>query len=87
MSKVLTDAQANRLALDYGVMYLALRRIAAYQSPEKLQRSSQKDWGLEADEAISMAYENVIQEAKSALKGLVKPASLAAKIEKNSAKQ
>lgn len=69
----LSKAQIARISKDYARMYIALRRIAAYQSPEKLHRFSQKDWGLPGGEAIEMAYENVIQEAKSGLKGIYKP--------------
>ena len=45
----------------------ALKRITKYQSLESLRRHAEKDYGLEAGEAIEMAYENVIQEAKNAL--------------------
>ena len=45
----------------------ALKRIASYQSPEKLHRNAEKQYGLPADEAIEMAYANVIAEAKNAI--------------------
>lgn len=48
----------------------ALKRIASYDSPQKLRKRSEKDYGLDADEAIEMAYENVISEAKAAIKGV-----------------
>jgi hypothetical protein len=44
-----------------------LRRIVSYQSVEKLRRDSEKDWGLNFEEALEMAYKNAISEAKSAL--------------------
>jgi hypothetical protein len=44
-----------------------LRRISLYQSTEKMRRDSEKDWGLPFEEALEMAYENVIQEAKNGL--------------------
>lgn len=51
-------------------LYSALKRIAAYQSPARLRRSSVKDWGVEYEEALEMAYENVLEEAKRATKGI-----------------
>ena len=54
-------------------LYDALKRIASYDSPETLQRVSQKRYGLEPEEAIEFAYENVIQEARNAIKGMRRP--------------
>lgn len=54
--------------------YDALKRIARYDSPEKLRRSGETDYGLEPEEVIEMAYENVIEEAKAAIKGQRRPA-------------
>ena len=54
-------------------LYDALKRIAAYTPPEKLRKNSERVYGLEAEEAIEMAYENVIQEAKNAVKGVRRP--------------
>lgn len=52
-------------------LYAALKRIAQYQSPEYLHRHSSRDWGLDdGSEAIEMAYENVLGEAKHAIKGV-----------------
>ena len=49
-------------------LFTALQRIASYQEPEELQENSWKDWGLDdPGEAIEMAYENVLSEAKSAI--------------------
>lgn len=53
--------------------HTALVRISNYLPPEKLRKQSEKRYGLDADEAIEMAYENVINEAKQALKGYRKP--------------
>ena len=55
----------------------ALKRIAAYQSPSKLHRSADKQYGLSGSEAIEMAYENVIEEAKRAIKGKRAPSPYA----------
>ena len=49
--------------------YNALKRIASYQAPEKLRRSADRQYGLGGDEAIEMAYENVLSEAKFAIRG------------------
>lgn len=55
-------------------LYDALKRTAAYQSPEKIRRFGAKQWGLDdASEAIEMAYENVLEEAKSAIRGMRRP--------------
>lgn len=54
-------------------LYDALKRIGSYTPPEKLRRTSERTYGLEGDEAIEMAYENVIQEAKNALRGMKRP--------------
>ena len=51
-------------------LFDALKRIAAYDSPERLRRTSERDYGLDPDEAIEYAYENVISEAKHATKGV-----------------
>lgn len=40
-------------------MLLQLRRIRQYQTPEQLRRSSERTIGLEFEEAIEMAYENM----------------------------
>ena len=48
---------------------MALRRILRYQTPEQLRRHCEKQYGLEFEEAIQMAYENIQGEAQSALRG------------------
>lgn len=47
-----------------------LKRIASYDTPERMRRSSQKDWGVEFEECMEMAYENIQQEAKRAIRGV-----------------
>lgn len=59
--------------------HAALVRISKYMPPEKLHRQSEKLYGLEGSEAVEMAYENVIEEAKTALKGYRKPRRAAMK--------
>ena len=48
-----------------------LMRIASeYQTPDQLRRSSERGYGIHADEAIGYAYENIQSEAKFAVKGV-----------------
>lgn len=54
-------------------LFDALKRIASYTDPEKLRRTSERDYGLEGDEAIEAAYENVLMEARSVIKGMRRP--------------
>ena len=54
-------------------LYVALKRIASYQSPDRMRQSSQKDWGVDYEECLEMAYENLQQEARIATKGLRLP--------------
>lgn len=61
---------AARLSREHAQMRLALQRIRAYLPPEKLHKQAQKAYGLDGEEAIEMAYENVLQEARNGLKGV-----------------
>lgn len=54
-------------------LYDALKRIAQYESPESLRECADEEYGLGGDEAIEMAYENVIAEAKRAIAGRRRP--------------
>ncbi|WP_346236728.1 hypothetical protein ABDK00_014150 [Niabella insulamsoli] len=56
-------AQFNR-------MLQALQRIKAYQSPDRLRKNSDKDWGLEYEEALEMAYENMQTDASNGCKSV-----------------
>lgn len=69
MSKVLITEKQKR---QFNLMLNALKKIKAYQSPAKLRKDSSKDWGLDFEEAIEMAYENIQNEAAVACKN-VKP--------------
>lgn len=53
--------------------YNALRRILSYQTIARLRKHSERDWGLSFGEALEMAYENVMEDARRALKGKRKP--------------
>lgn len=55
-------------------LYDALKRITQYDSPEKLLRNAERRYGLSGEEVIEMAYDNVLQEAKAALRGMKRPA-------------
>jgi hypothetical protein len=61
----------RKQAQQFNAMLSALKRIKNYDSPEKLRRNSEKEYGLEFEEAIEMAYENM-QGETSAARG-VKP--------------
>lgn len=50
----------------------ALRRIATSMTPQQLRRQSELAYGLEYEEVLEMAYENIQGEAKTALKGVRK---------------
>jgi hypothetical protein len=54
-------------------LFDALKRITQYDEPDKLKRRAQRDYGLESDEAVEMAYENVLQEAKAGIRGMRRP--------------
>lgn len=53
----------------------ALKRIASYTPPDRMKRDNERGrgYGLDASEEIEMAYENVIQEAKIAVRGKRRP--------------
>lgn len=53
--------------------YEALKRITKYQAVERLREHSERDWGLPFEEALEMAYENVITEARNAIHGRRRP--------------
>lgn len=53
--------------------YDALKRITMYDFPERLRKRAEKDYGLSGDEAIEMAYENVLNVARLAIKGKKRP--------------
>lgn len=51
----------------------ALKRITCYLKPEVLHKRAEKLYGVSGPEAIEMAYENVLQEARDAIKGRKAP--------------
>ena len=55
----------------FNTMRATLKKIATgYQTPEQLRRSAERQYGLDADEAIEYAYENIQQDAKRAVSGV-----------------
>jgi len=68
MAKKITITEKQ--ALQFNKMLNTLWRIKAYQSPEKLRKNSEKDFGLDFEEAIEMAYENIQSEAINNSKGI-----------------
>lgn len=61
----------EKQAVQFNVMLTVLKRIAkGYQTTEQLRRGSEKQYGLEYEEALEMAYENIQVEAETASKGL-----------------
>lgn len=57
---------------DFNQMQNALKRIKNYQSINSLRKDSKKDWGLDYEEALEMAYENIQSEAIAGLRGVRK---------------
>jgi len=54
----------------FNLMYATLKNIAKnYQSPDKLRKNCEKQFGLDYEDAIEMSYENIQNEALSAIKG------------------
>jgi hypothetical protein len=51
----------------------ALKRITVYMTFEQLRRRSEKLYGLKYEEALEYAYENVIEEARRAIRGARRP--------------
>ena len=55
---------------NYNKMARALRNITNFQSPEKMRKNSENDWGLEYEECLKMAYDNIQVMAKENVKGI-----------------
>lgn len=53
--------------------YDALKTITKYMTVEQLRKNSMKHYGLTFEEALEMAYENIIFEAENAIKGRRRP--------------
>lgn len=59
--------------INFARMYAALKTIIRYQTPDQLRRQSQRHYGLDYEEALGYAYENIQQTAKNAVKGVRLP--------------
>ena len=61
----------SRQMQQFNQMRAALCRIAReYVSPQKLYRDAERLYGITGIEAIEMAYENIQNEARAAVKGV-----------------
>ena len=68
----MTDTQLKQ----FNRMHNALKLIAkGYKTPDQLRRSSEKEYGLDYEEALGYSYENIQETAKQAIKGVrhIKP--------------
>lgn len=54
----------------FNKMLNTLKIIAKYRSPEWLRKNCEKEYGLEYEEALEMAYENVLNSASFGHKGV-----------------
>lgn len=67
MKLTITKKQAE----NYNRMLTALRTISKdYQTPDQIRKSSEKEYGLDFDEAIEYAYDNIQGTAKAACSGV-----------------
>ena len=55
----------------FNLMLYTLKKIASdYQTSSQMRKNANKDWGVDFEDAIEMAYDNIQQEAKLATKGI-----------------
>lgn len=54
----------------------ALQEIASYDSAEWLRRNCEKNYGLSYEEALEMAYDNIREEAKFAIRQMRAPKAI-----------
>lgn len=55
----------------FNTMRETLKRIASgYKTTNQIRRSAEREYGLDFEEALEMAYENVQMEARNACKGV-----------------
>ena len=65
------QAMSPKQREQFNRMRYTLKRIATeYQTPEQLRRNAEREYGIDAGEAIEYAYENIQQEAKRAVAGV-----------------
>jgi hypothetical protein len=51
-------------------LYEALKRITRYETPERLRKYGERAYGVSGEEAVEMAYENVLSEAARGIRGV-----------------
>jgi len=56
----------------HGIMFSALQKISLYMKVEEIREGSEDEYGLEFEEALEMAYENMQSEAINALEMIKK---------------
>lgn len=54
-------------------LYDALKTITRYHPPRQLRHAAKRHYGIEYEEALEMAYENILAEAKQAVRGMKRP--------------
>jgi len=63
----------NKQQEQFNNMLGTLKKIAQeYQTPDQLRRNSKNQFGLDYEEALEMAYENIQNEARCCAKGIRK---------------
>ena len=72
-TKPVSPAAFRRLLEERDRFWRALHTISKYMPPRELETKSERVYGLPPDEATEYAYENVLNTAKSAIKGTRKP--------------
>ena len=59
-----------KTANNHEALVAALKEISNYSMPDELRETAEDEYGVEPEEAIEMAYENVIWTAQRALAAL-----------------
>lgn len=61
----------QKQAMQFNIMLGALKLIYKdYETPEKLRKKSEQNYGLYYEEALEMAYGNIQDEARQTIKGI-----------------
>lgn len=57
--------------IQFNRMLFTLEKIAKeYEKPGKMRKNSEKEYGLDYEECLEMAYENIQSEAAFSIKGI-----------------
>jgi hypothetical protein len=54
----------------FNIMLSTLHRIKAYDTTKYMRKNAEKYYGLDYEDVLEMAYENIQGEAKMGLKGI-----------------